>query len=60
MCRLMGNELKAIVERYCPVVGRNVAVEVSGRDENACCLNMHNCSEERGGCENRIFNGGKK
>ena len=55
MCRNMSNELKTIVEKYCPVVGRNVAVELSGA--SACCLNDHACREEYGGCKNKLFPG---
>lgn len=51
----MGNELKTITEKYCHVVGRNVAVEFSGKKNSACCLNEHNCSKEHGGCQNKIF-----
>lgn len=49
---------KTVVERYCPVVGHNVAVEVShmsGKD-NGSCLHSHNCERERGGCSNSFFN----
>lgn len=53
----MSNELKTIVEKYCPVVGRNVAVEFSGRMGSACCLHNHACREERGGCKNSLFPG---
>ena len=51
----MGNEMKMIVEKYCPVVEKNVAVEVSGAHNSACCLHSHICREERGGCKNRFF-----
>jgi hypothetical protein len=56
----MSTGFNAIVEKYCPVVGRNVAVEVSARSENACCLNAPACREEHGGCTNTLFTGSNK
>jgi hypothetical protein len=53
----MSNELKTIVEKYCPVVGRNVAVELSGFKGSASCLNDHTCQKEYGGCKNKLFPG---
>lgn len=49
---------KAVTEKYCPVVGHNVAVEVIRRGFNetgATCLNGHICQNERGGCKNNFF-----
>lgn len=51
--------VKAVGERYCPVVGHNVAVEVSyfNGDENISnCLNAYLCDKERGGCTNPFIN----
>lgn len=50
--------IKSVVEKYCPVVGHNVAVEVTscGYSElSSNCLHSHDCERERGGCTNSIF-----
>jgi hypothetical protein len=51
--------IKAITEKYCPVVGHNVVVEVMrcGFEETGAeCLQGHNCKIEHGGCKNSFFN----
>ena len=52
----METGITRIVENYCPIVGRNVAVEQSLNDKNTCCLNAHACQNEYGGCKNKLFN----
>lgn len=42
-----------VVERYCPVLGRNVAMEV-GVDKSEVCLQEHHCKKEFGGCTNGL------
>ena len=44
-----------ITEKYCPVVGRNVAVEQSLTGQDSACLNEYACKSERGGCTSSIF-----
>lgn len=50
--------IKTVIEKYCPVVGHNVAVEVTRRGHTelgSTCLRKHECELERGGCTNSIF-----
>lgn len=54
------DNLKMIVEKYCPVVSRNVAVEISGGGESACCLHKGACGPEHGECKNRFLNENRK
>jgi len=50
-------EYKSVHERYCPVVGHNVVMEVSKSEDKKCisCLNKHNCDKENGGCNYQSF-----
>ncbi|HEX2939392.1 MAG TPA: hypothetical protein VHO66_10840 [Ruminiclostridium sp.] len=51
--------IKSVIEKYCPIVKHNVAVEVTrcGHTElSSRCLNKHNCEQENGGCSNSLFN----
>lgn len=55
---MSGEGIKSVIEKYCPVVGHNVAVEVTrcGYSEyNSNCLHGYDCERERGGCTNSIF-----
>jgi hypothetical protein len=48
---------KTLTERYCPVVCRNVALELpqEGPHGEPVCLNLHNCMQENGGCRNKLI-----
>jgi len=50
--------IKATTEKYCPIVGHNVVVEVRRcgfKETGAECLQEHNCKIEYGGCKNSFF-----
>lgn len=52
--------IKAVTEKYCPVVGHNVVVEVTRcgfKETGAKCLQGYFCNKERGGCTNTFFSG---
>ncbi|HEX3027260.1 MAG TPA: hypothetical protein VHR42_08580 [Clostridia bacterium] len=54
---MSNQEIKTVVERYCPVIGKNVAVEISRTGQSKpSCLNSHDC-ETSGGCKNKLFTG---
>lgn len=55
----MKREYQSIVEKYCPVVGHNVAVKFSGGVENGRCLSASDC-ERNGGCRNRRYQSTEK
>lgn len=50
-------KIKALTERYCPVVRHNVALELPQEEPAGApvCLNLHNCQREHGGCRNRLI-----
>jgi hypothetical protein len=49
---------RMVIERYCPIVCRNVAVEttseIDGQTQHTC-LELHSCVNEHGGCKNRYL-----
>jgi hypothetical protein len=50
---MIKNKSGYIIERFCPVVGKNVVMKIyyNGEDKNkTICLNDLRCSDERGGC----------
>lgn len=50
--------VRAVSERYCPVAGRNVAVEITRRgfaETDAKCLSDCACKGSPGGCRNRFL-----
>lgn len=50
--------IKSVIEKYCPVVKHNVAIEVTrcGHKElNSQCLNKANCEKQLGGCTNNLL-----
>ena len=52
----MIDSIKTLEERYCPIVGRNVAVEVFHAKPHSgklCCLNAYECNNQYGGCKNK-------
>jgi formate dehydrogenase maturation protein FdhE len=51
--------IKAVTEKYCPIVGHNVVVEVTQcgfKETGAECLQGQCCKLERGGCTNSFLN----
>lgn len=53
----MGNqEMKSVIERYCPIVKRNVAVEITPSSQKSNCLHSHDCFKKHGECKNTIIN----
>lgn len=51
--------IKSVIEKYCPVVKHNVAVEVTRcgyKELGSCCLNKETCEKQSGGCSNSFIN----
>ncbi|MCI8497516.1 MAG: hypothetical protein HFE85_04625 [Clostridiales bacterium] len=51
-----------ILQRYCPVLGRNVPFEITGLDGHCprgSCMNLSDCQIRYGGCRNRWMSGTK-
>lgn len=49
--------IKMITEKYCPVVGHNVAVEATqySYENKGRCLSAELCRKEHGGCTNKLL-----
>lgn len=50
-------------ERFCPVLGKNVLMDVNERNCGGCtiinvkCCNESHCSQKFGKCENKVLQG---
>lgn len=58
MTNTSNEDFKTVTEKYCPVVGHNVTVEVrrfGSAETGAKCLFGHTCESVNGECKNRFF-----